>query len=123
MRFGVEARVPYLDHRLVEAALRLPDRARIQRGRTKAVLRAAFRGDVPDAVRLDRRKIGFAVPQAAWLEGSWTAVTASLLSSPAIEAGYLDRRGLELLLARPVVADGADVWRALSIDRWLRRLA
>ena len=124
MRFAVEARVPFLDHRLVEAAAALPDRLRIDRGVTKIVLRRAATGLVPDEVRLDRRKIGFAVPQVAWMTAALPAIRASLERSPAIEAGLLDRAGVAALLAMPVGPDGGSgLWRALSIDRWLRRFA
>jgi asparagine synthase (glutamine-hydrolysing) len=121
MRFGVEARVPYLDHRLVEAAVALPDRLRIARGETKVVLRRSMEGIVPDEVRLDRRKIGFAVPQVEWLMASLPAIRDSLRESPAIALGLLDRSGIEHSLGRSQTADGgAELWRALSIDRWLR---
>ena len=124
MRFGVEARVPFLDHRLVEAAAGLPDRLRIDRGVTKVILRRAMRGGVPDEIRLDRRKIGFAVPQVAWMAASMPAIRAAFADSPAISGGILDHHGVQALLERPLDADGgAELWRALSIDRWLRRLA
>lgn len=123
MRFGVEARVPFLDHRLVEAAAGLPDRLRIDHGVTKVVLRRAVRGLVPDEIRLDRRKIGFAVPQVTWMVASMPAIRATFADSLAIAEGLLDRQGVDALLARPLEPDGgAELWRALSIDRWLRRL-
>ena len=123
MRFAVEARVPFLDHRLVELAAGLPDRMRITTGSTKAVLRAAVEGLIPEEVRLERRKIGFAVPQVLWMTASLPAIRATLADSPAVTAGFLGRRGVDTLLARPLDVDGgAELWRALSIDRWLRGL-
>jgi asparagine synthase (glutamine-hydrolysing) len=123
MRFGVEARVPFLDHRLAEAAAALPDRLRIDHGVTKVVLRRAVRGLVPDEIRLNRRKIGFAVPQVTWMAASMPAIRAAFADSPAIAGGLLDRQGVEALLARPLGPDGgAELWRALSVERWLRRL-
>ncbi len=122
MRFGVEARVPFLDHRLVEAACLLPDRLRISHGVTKTVLRRAMAGIVPDEIRLDRRKIGFAVPQVAWLESSMPGIRGFMAGSKAVGEGVLDPRGLESLLDRPVAADGgAELWRALSVEVWLRQ--
>jgi asparagine synthase (glutamine-hydrolysing) len=121
MRFGVEARVPFLDHRLVEAACRLPDRLRIDHGVTKSVLRRAMAGIVPDEVRLDRRKIGFAVPQVGWLESSLPAVRDYLAGSRAVGEGILDGKGLAALLDRPPAVDGGvELWRALSMEAWLR---
>jgi asparagine synthase (glutamine-hydrolysing) len=123
MRFGVEARVPYLDHRLVEAACRLPDRLRISHGVTKVALRQGMSGIVPNEIRLDRRKIGFAVPQVSWLEASAAAVRAYLSEARAVREGLLDGDGLSRLLDRPPAADGGvALWRALSVEAWLRRL-
>jgi asparagine synthase (glutamine-hydrolysing) len=121
MRFGVEARVPYLDHRLVEAACLLPDRLRISHAMTKVVLRRGMAGIVPDEIRLDRRKIGFAVPQAAWLASSMPALRGFLAAPRASAEGVMDPRPVAALLDRPLNVDGAvELWRALSIEMWLR---
>jgi asparagine synthase (glutamine-hydrolysing) len=123
MRFGVEARVPFLDHRLVEAACLLPDRLRISHGVTKSVLRRAMAGIVPDEVRLDKRKIGFAVPQISWLESSMPAVREFMASSRAVSDGLLDGAAIAALLDRPPAFDGGvELWRVLSIETWLRTL-
>jgi asparagine synthase (glutamine-hydrolysing) len=65
MANSLEARVPLLDHKLVEFACALPARLRLRRGRTKYLLRRALRGRVPDEV-LTRPKQGFGVPLRAW---------------------------------------------------------
>lgn len=70
MAWSVESRVPFLDYRLVEFAIRLPVEHKLRSGRTKAVLRSALRGIVPDRV-LDRRdKMGFVTPQSRWMNGT-----------------------------------------------------
>jgi asparagine synthase (glutamine-hydrolysing) len=124
MRFGVEARVPYLDHRLVEASMRLPDRLKIGRdGTSKVALRRSVSGLVQDSVRLDRRKIGFAVPQQKWLTDSASELRAAFERSRAVDEGVLTRAGVDELIARSPAADGgATLWRALSIERWLTAL-
>jgi asparagine synthase (glutamine-hydrolysing) len=123
MRFGVEARVPFLDHRLVEAALALPDRLKIRDGVTKWALRAATRGIVPEAIRTDRRKIGFIAPQAAWLGEAKREIEALLGTSTAAQDGLLNRSGIEVLL-QMARADhwGTEHWRCLSIELWYRQL-
>ena len=65
MAHSVEARVPLLDHPLVEFACRLPADLRLRGGRTKYLLRRILRGRVPDEV-LSRPKRGFGVPIRAW---------------------------------------------------------
>lgn len=67
MAFSVEARVPYLDHRLVEYALRLPDDHLFRGGRTKSVLRDAAAPYLPSSVRRRRDKLGFATPHRLWV--------------------------------------------------------
>lgn len=69
MAHSIEARVPFLDHRLVEFALRLGDRWKIVGGDTKSVLRRAMDGILPDLVRDRRDKLGFATPEEAWFRG------------------------------------------------------
>ena len=69
MAHSIEARLPFLDHRLVEFTFGLWDRHKIVGGDTKRVLRRAMDGDLPDAVRRRRDKIGFATPQNEWFRG------------------------------------------------------
>jgi asparagine synthase (glutamine-hydrolysing) len=66
MAVGLEVRVPYLDHELVELAFRIPFEDKLQGRCTKAVLREAFRGLIPDHV-LDGPKKGFNVPLGLWI--------------------------------------------------------
>ncbi len=70
MAFSIESRVPFLDHRLVQACFAMPNEHKVHRGETKRVLRAAMRGIVPDAI-LDRKdKTGFITPgHIKWLRG------------------------------------------------------
>jgi len=68
MAVALEARVPLLDHRVVAFAWRLPAHLRIAEGTTKRVLREVLYRHVPRAL-IERPKMGFAVPLAAWLRG------------------------------------------------------
>ncbi len=69
MAHGVEARVPFLDHPLVEFAIGLGGAHKLVDGWTKWILRDAMRGRLPEAVRQRKDKLGFATPEAAWLRG------------------------------------------------------
>jgi asparagine synthase (glutamine-hydrolysing) len=62
---ALEARVPLLDHPLVEFACGLPPRLRLRAGETKHLLKRVLRGRLPDEV-LNRPKQGFAVPLEVW---------------------------------------------------------
>ena len=78
MAHSLEARSPFMDHRLVEFALRLPDRARVAGGSCKALLKHAF-GDFLPAGIANRRKKGFSVPVERWLKGELAPLVRELL--------------------------------------------
>jgi asparagine synthase (glutamine-hydrolysing) len=122
MAFGIEARVPFLDHRLVDFAMLLPDRLKVAGGRRKVALARAMAGLVPDSV-LDRTdKIGFASPERRWLQASMPALRRLG------EKAHAERMGL----LRPATVTWAteawdrgqiapDVyWRILSLELWTR---
>lgn len=70
MAWSIESRVPFLDYRLAEFVLALPLQHKLRQGRTKALMRTALRGLVPDEI-LDRRdKMGFVTPQSLWMRGA-----------------------------------------------------
>ncbi len=95
MAASVEARVPYLDHRLVELVCRMPSRYKL-RGRTgKYLLRRILKGIVPDSV-LQRPKKGFGLPAGPWLRGPLREVAGDMLSSSRLNrVGGLDARVVE----------------------------
>jgi asparagine synthase (glutamine-hydrolysing) len=107
MSRSLEVRVPYLDHPLVEWALRQPERVK---GRGKALLAAAAADLVPPEV-LTRRKHGFALPLRLWMRGELRGeVEERLRRPPEALAQLIDTRA------------GAEVWAdyLASGRRWLR---
>ncbi|RJQ17495.1 MAG: asparagine synthase (glutamine-hydrolyzing) [Nitrospiraceae bacterium] len=67
MAFGIESRVPFLDHRLVEAVISVPPEIHFQMGCTKSLLREAMQGTLPESVRMQRVKYGFPSMLSDWL--------------------------------------------------------
>lgn len=65
---SVESRLPFMDHRVIEMGLALPERAKLANGFGKWMLRSALRGRIPDAIRLNRDKRGFDVNQDRWID-------------------------------------------------------
>lgn len=121
MRWGIENRVPFLHRPLVELATRFPAASLVARdGRSKAVLREALRGIIPNAILLRRDKIGFAAPEAKWMVrlSAWVERTiAEAGSRPAFLDLEAFRRHWRL------VADGSRpytpaCWRTLNLLRW-----
>jgi asparagine synthase (glutamine-hydrolysing) len=128
MSTSIEARVPYLDHRLVEFTMNIPDELKIKNGVTKYILKEAVRGLIPDEI-IDRPKMGFGAPMSEWLEGDFGEKVESIFGSTALrEEGLIDfDKGIALL--REHRKKGRDyaypVWclfnLALWYDRWVAR--
>ncbi|HEX3861630.1 MAG TPA: asparagine synthase (glutamine-hydrolyzing) [Stellaceae bacterium] len=124
MAHSIEARVPFLDHRLVEFSIGLGDRHKIVGGDTKRVLRRAMAGILPETVRQRRDKLGFATPEEAWFRGPLRElVRAGIDQTLALYPTLLNRKGVEGHAAdmlegrRPV---DFSLWRIVSLGIWGR---
>jgi len=88
MAHSVEARVPFLDHHVVEYAARIPPRVKMKRLNEKYVLRRAMAGTLPAEIAW-RRKHAFSVPIGMWLRGEMPPAIEALIAEPALaDAGY-----------------------------------
>jgi asparagine synthase (glutamine-hydrolysing) len=123
MACGLEARMPLLDHRLVELAFSIPPREKIRGMSTKRIFRRAVAGLVPERV-LSAQKRGFTVPLDRWLGHELSGWTRELLLDPrARSRGYFDHRVVESLLREHI--DGRRVhsdalWVLLNFELWHR---
>jgi asparagine synthase (glutamine-hydrolysing) len=99
MYFSIENRSPFLDRRLFEFCFTIPSRYLVRYGRAKAVLRDALEGIMPEAVRTNRRKVGFNAPIFSFLDVKDPQVRSYLLDgSPIFE--HVRRDKIESLIAR-----------------------
>jgi len=124
MAHGVESRLPFLDYRLVEFCLGLPEDHKISEGWTKRVLREGLRNRLPETVRLRRDKLGFATAEEVWMRESHRADFSRLLEE-SIEASA----GILTAAARDKASRMLDgeipfnfsLWRMINFGLWLRR--
>lgn len=123
MAWGLEARVPFLDHELVELAARMPDRHKLC-DEGKGVLKAIGRRLIPTSV-IDRPKGYFPVPALKYLRGDVLATVRDLLHSPrARERGLFQPAYLDTLLAAPddhlTPLRGSKLWQVALLEMWLQ---
>lgn len=124
MAHSIEARVPFLDYRLVEFMASMPDRMKIRDGRMKWLLREALKDVLPPEVSQRRSKIGFATPEHTWMRQHWAQVQKRLAGGHLARRGWVRPGSLERLTQTPDVLAGGDmhlVWRWLSAEIWLER--
>jgi asparagine synthase (glutamine-hydrolysing) len=118
MAFGIESRVPFVDHVLVEWLATLPANMRLSNGWTKRILRDALAGILPELIRMRKSKIGFETPETSWLEGPLSDWLRDTLSKPRHIADVVDVGGVHRLLT---LRDKGD--RFLPRENLLFRLA
>jgi asparagine synthase (glutamine-hydrolysing) len=122
MSVSLEARNPFLDHRVVECGLALGPADHLRAGFSKWTLREALRGRLPTAV-LDRaRKQGFTTDESTWIRGELGDAIEETFRSPAFAARpFFHPAELLSLLERHRSGEehAAEIWRAYVVERWL----
>jgi asparagine synthase (glutamine-hydrolysing) len=123
MAWGLEARVPFLDHELVELAGRMPSALKLAQG-GKGILKDVARKVIPAEV-IDRPKGYFPVPALKYIEGPYLEMVRDALDSrPARERGLFDRGYLEKLYAAPTEhitpLRGSELWQVALLEMWLQ---
>ncbi|WP_377296854.1 N-acetylglutaminylglutamine amidotransferase [Rhizobium sp. SGZ-381] len=123
MAWGLEARVPFLDHELVELAAKIPPEFKLNDG-GKGVLKDAARLVVPHTV-IDRKKGYFPVPQLKYVDGPYLDMLRDALTSQAArERGIFQERYLNQLFDAPsehiTPLQGSELWQAGLLEMWLQ---
>lgn len=126
MAVSLEARVPILDHRVVEFAATIPSTMNTRGGDRKRLLKAVLERHVPREM-FERPKRGFGIPMAAWLRGELRDWAEMLLSpAPIMAEGYLDNDIVQQTWLNFLHGDdgrSAQVWNILMFQSWLREQA
>ena len=125
MAVSLEARVPMLDHHVVEFAMSLPSRLKLQGVTGKRILRDAIKGLVPDSV-LTKPKQGFAVPLTEWFRGPLRYRIESLSVPDAPVAQWVDGEAMRRIAHEHLSGrreHSGLIWRLVVLNGWLRALS
>ena len=125
MAHGLEARSPFLDHRMIEFCASIPPEWKYRRGQKKYILKKALDGILPREI-LYRRKQGFGIPIQEWFRRELVPLCRDTLLSPdgAIHQ-YVDRTALGRLLDSHISGasnEGYRLWTLLVLELWLRNV-
>jgi asparagine synthase (glutamine-hydrolysing) len=125
MWHSLEARVPFLDHHLVERTLGLPPGKIIKKGNTKFILREAMKGVLPEKIRVRQDKIGFATPWEKWFK----TIQISGLARDILHSAEFRNRGIlnqgKCLEDFKHFMDGKisipkETWKWINLELWFR---
>lgn len=123
MAHSIESRVPFLDYRVVEFSMNLPDDYKTYNGVTKRVLRNGMSGTIPDEIRDRMDKIGFATPEEVWVRETAPDIFRQKMKE-AIENshGILNANCMNLL--EDVIAGRKPfsfaIWRMINFGEWMK---
>ncbi|WP_024588491.1 N-acetylglutaminylglutamine amidotransferase [Aliihoeflea sp. 2WW] len=123
MAWGLEARVPFLDHELVELAAKIPPEEKLKQN-GKGVLKEAARKVIPHEV-IDRKKGYFPVPQLKYVDGPYLDLVRDALTSQAAkDRGIFRDDYLQRLFANPsdhiTPLQGSELWQVGLLELWLQ---
>lgn len=124
MAWGLEARVPFLDHELVELAARIPAQYKLA-SEGKGVLKEAARSVIPNEV-IDRPKGYFPVPALKYIQGKYLEFVKDILgSNSARQRTLFQREYIDELLSNPAAhitpLQGSKLWQVTLLEYWLQQ--
>jgi asparagine synthase (glutamine-hydrolysing) len=124
MYFSLETRFPFLDHNLVEKTLSLKSENYIKDGYTKAIMRDALIGILPEKIRLRRDKIGFSTPEMEWFKDVrlLKLLEEAIYSDSFKERGYFNQKNCQALIEnfKKTKKGTVDFWKWLHLELWFR---
>ena len=123
MANSLEARVPFLDHKLMEVVAGIPSHFKLKGSISKFILKKTFSDFLPEAV-LKRKKMGFGVPISRWIKNELRDyVYEVLLDRKTLNRGYFKKEGIERLLEEHIASrydHSAKIWALLFLEIWFR---
>lgn len=123
MMHGLEARSPFMDHKLIEFSATIPSRLKLKRKKRKYLLRKLATSYLPSEV-LNLPKQGFGSPINRWLRGELKKLSHTLLKSALlVKDGYFNQAYIDRLLAEHTsrkINNGNKIWGLVNLEAWYR---
>jgi len=118
MAFSIESRVPFLDHRLVEFCINIPDEMKIHKGWTKYILRKASEKYLPSEITWRKEKLGFVTPEYSWSKALFNEMQAIIKNNEI--PGIIDRKKLLSALNSNIndKINLGELWKIFLFIRW-----
>ncbi len=123
MAHSIESRLPFLDYRLVEFILGLPDEYKIKNGVTKKILRESMKGILPEKIRTRMDKMGFVTPEEYWIRSKPDIFRKEIECAIDASNGILTKDCLfrfDDIIANKRSFDST-IWRMICFGRWIKR--
>ena len=124
MAHSLEARVPFLDHRILEFTMSIPESERVPNSEPKYLLKKAVEGILPNDI-IYRKKMGFAAPVDNWMQNEWYSFAKERLNnSEFIKLGILNKDFLNGMLMRHKQGKkryGAEIYSLINLTLWYDR--
>jgi asparagine synthase (glutamine-hydrolysing) len=124
MANSLEARSPFLDHKLMEFAASLPEEYKIKFFSKKHILKKAIRGILPDE-NIFRKKMGFGIPLGRWFRTELKGILCeTLLSERSLKRGYFKPEAIRMAVQKHIsgAADySRQLWAIFMLELWHRR--
>jgi asparagine synthase (glutamine-hydrolysing) len=125
MANSIEARVPFLDYRLVEFLFSLPPSQKLRQGTTKVILRNSMKGILPEKVRARTDKMGFVTPEGLWFRTVAKGRAWEILTSKSFEErGYFNVKEIRKAFEEHITGRrdlGFTPWRWINLELWMRQ--
>jgi asparagine synthase (glutamine-hydrolysing) len=121
MAFSIEARVPFIEHRLIEFVMKVPAVYKIHRGWSKYLLRTAMEGVLPKEIQWRKDKMGFVTPEQTWIQNLRPHFVKLIRQEAFRSARFADMKKFIDHFDRGATTLGSsDVWRFLNLEFWMR---
>ncbi|KAF0236576.1 MAG: asparagine synthase [Prolixibacteraceae bacterium] len=123
MAFSIESRLPFMDYRLVDFSMTLPEDYLIAEGKGKFIQREALRKIFPEYINEDSRKLGFPSPIADFFDGNKSLLEGVLLDKRTLERGIFNEKQLKKMIGSDFHSrfePGRFIFRLLCVELWFR---